>query len=122
MVNLSKIKVANFAKWPLSIQNICSTTKEANEIEVVAYDIDVAVISMPWYVQPSFYQCQLCKYEGEKKDMWHHVQKVHRLFKCSACCLVFGGSANLEIHAMEHYTNEVIGGKITGYRIKRIKN
>ena len=119
MANLSKVSVARWAKWPVSIPNICSTTDEADEVEVIHCDVACAEFSAQWYAQPSLYQCQLCQFEGDRKVMWQHVQKIHRSYKCLLCGLIVKGSDKLAIHGNEHYTNEKIGAHATGYRIKQ---
>ena len=122
MANLSKLSVARWAKWPSTISNICSTIDEADEVEVLHCNIECAEFSVQWYAQPSLYQCQLCQFEGDRKVMWQHVQKIHRPYECLFCGLTVTGSDRMAIHGNEHYVNQKIGAHATGYRIKQTKN
>ena len=76
----NQFRLASFAKWPASIPNIYSQLEsEENAIDenvlFGALSSDSFWSNVAWYI--SLYQCKLCRFEGERMDMWRHVQETH---------------------------------------------
>ena len=101
MVEYSQVKLASFAKWPTTIPNINSTIESAcsetdNTLTSADFSSDHSWSNAPWYKR--FYQCKLCRFEGERTVMWRHIQDMHIYCECHICGSSFKGLEFLMNH------------------------